>query len=206
VNGAPDVRALIDRCLQAGFRLSLNGEGEVRATLPDTPEAEALLAELRASREAVAAVLRGVPPPGGHLIRLGLDLGFQPRCRFTVREQGDPGTAQRFAQAVADLCRRCPGREAVLMVIVEPEGERVPILWRATVGPEFRRALARLVRDYHLGLGRFGLWAGDESADGHACTSAGVADSPAPGGQDDRRVAPAQRALPLGAEGTRDPG
>ena len=206
MNGAPaagDVRELIDRCLRAGIRLALDKGGEVHATWPDTPEGETLVAELRASREAVAALLKGLPRPGGHLVRLGLALGLRPRCRFTVREQGDHKAAQRFAQAVADLCRRHPGREVVLMVAVEPDGERVPVLWRAAVGPELRRALAELVRDYHLGLGRFGLWNGAESADGHVRTEAGVTDSaaPVPSGQEGRQAAaPLQGALPLGAD------
>ena len=153
-----DVWALIDRCRQAGIRFELDDDGQVHATWPDTPEAAALLTELRAHRDAVAALLAALPRPGGHLVRLGLALGLRPRCRFTVREQGDPGAAQRFAQAVADLCRRHRGSEAVLMVAVELDGERVPILWRAAVGAGVRRALAELVRDYHLGLGPFGLW------------------------------------------------
>ena len=164
MNGAlsADVRALIDRCRQAGIQVALADDGQVHVTWPDTPEAESLLAELRRHRDAVAALLAALPRPGGHLVRLGLALGLRPRCRFTVREQGDPEAAQRFAQAVADLSRRFPGREAVLMTVAEPDGERVPVLWRAAVGAELRRALAELVRDYHLGLGPFGVWRVDD--------------------------------------------
>jgi hypothetical protein len=110
----------------------------------------------------VACYFAGRPRPRGHLVRLGLALGLRPRCRFTVREQGAPEAAQRFAQAVADLCRRHRGSEAVLMVAVELDGERVPVLWRAAVGAGLRRALAELVRDYHLGLGPFGVWRVDD--------------------------------------------
>jgi len=164
VNGAlsADVRALIDRCLQAGIRFDLDDDGLVHVTWPDTPRAESLLAELRRHRDAVGALVAALPRPGGHLLRLGLALGLRPRCRFTVREQGDPEAAQRFAQAVADLCRRHRGSEAVLMVAVELDGERVPVLWRAAVGAKLRRALAELVRDYHLGLGPFGVWRVDD--------------------------------------------
>jgi hypothetical protein len=164
VNGAlsADVRALIDRCRQAGIQVALDDDGQVHVTWPDTPEAESLLAELRRHRDAVAALLAALPRPGGHLVRLGLALGLLPRCRFTVREQSAPEAAQRFAQAVADLCRRHRGSEAVLMVAVEPDGERVPILWRAAVGAGLRRELAELVRDYHLGLGPFGVWRVDD--------------------------------------------
>ncbi|MCL6644812.1 MAG: hypothetical protein K6U88_07520 [Dehalococcoidia bacterium] len=206
MSGAPaagDVRALVDRCRRAGFQVAVDEAGRLRVTWPDTPEAEALLPDLRRRRDAVARYLAGQSARRGHLVRLGLALGLLPRCRFTVREQGDHKMAQRFAQAVADLCCRHQGHEAVLMVADEPDGERVPILWRAAVGPELRRALAELVRDYHLGLGRFGLSAGNESADGQAPPAAGAAGSPAPapGGQDGRQPAPPlQGALPLGAE------
>jgi len=157
-----DVWALIDRCRQAGIQVALDEKGQVHITWPDTPEAESLLAELRRHRDAVGALVAALPRPGGHLLRLGLALGLLPRCRFTVREQGDPMAAERFAQAVADLCRRFPGREAVLMTVAEPDGERVPVLWRAAVGAGLRRALAELVRDYHLGLGPFGVWRVDD--------------------------------------------
>jgi len=157
-----DVWALIDRCRQAGIRFDLDENGQMHITWPDTPEAESLLVELRRHRDAVGALVAALPRPGGHLLRFGLALGLRPRCRFTVREQGDPMAAERFAQAVADLCRRFPGREAVLMTVAEPDGERVPILWRAAVGAGVRRALAELVRDYHLGLGPFGVWRVDD--------------------------------------------
>jgi hypothetical protein len=157
-----DVWALIDRCRQAGIQVALDENGQMHITWPDTPEAESLLAELRRHRDAVGALVAALPRPGGHLLRLGLAIGLLPRCRFTVREQGDPEAAQRFAQAVADLCRRHRGSDAVLMVAVEPDGERVPILWRAAVGAELRRGLAELVRDYHLGLGPFGVWRVDD--------------------------------------------
>jgi len=79
----------------------------------------------------------------GHLLRLAVSLGLRPACRVTVTA-GDLGALYEFLWQVGQLVIRHPGRQAVLIRTVYPDGIE-PLFFRASVTREFRLTLARLV-------------------------------------------------------------
>lgn len=92
-------------------------------------------------RSTVAASMRA--RTRGHLLRLGIGLGLRPFCRATVAA-GDLGALYEFLWQVGQLAVEHPGRQAVLIRTVYPDGVE-PIFFRASTTREFRRSLARLV-------------------------------------------------------------
>ncbi|PFG75148.1 hypothetical protein A9A59_2414 [Tepidiforma thermophila] len=141
---------LLERCYGAGLKVSLADGQKLNVSVPDTPEAELLLEELRAHKQEVIDCLRTLPPPGGHLLRLAVELGLQPRCRCTLR----PRTAEEAASAVGavtELCSRNPGRDSVLVKVVRPDGSTEHHVLRAHADRGVRKAMAMIVRDCNLG-------------------------------------------------------
>jgi len=148
------MRGLLERCYRAGLKISLVDGQKLKVRVPDTPEAELLLEELRAHKQEVINYYLSTPSPqGGHVARLAVDPELRRYCHCTLRPQ--PGQdVSRTLEEIVDLCERNPGREPVLVDFIHPDGSIQRKNLQAHADRGERKVLARIVRDCNLGAAR----------------------------------------------------
>jgi hypothetical protein len=144
------VKELLERCYRAGLKVSISDAGNLKVSLPDTPEAESLLEELRAHKQEVINYLSTSSLQGGHLARLAVEPELRRYCHCTLRPRIGQDVS-RTLEEIVDLCERNPGREPVLVDVFHPDGSTQQINLQAHADRGVRKVLAMIVLDCNLG-------------------------------------------------------
>lgn len=97
----------------------------------------------RGGLRALPAAAR--PRPLSRLAVEAIAMGGRPAMRITLRETEDAWADIGLLRSIADVVHAYPGDDLVLLTVVDRQGRRCRLAWRAAVSKPMRMAVALLL-------------------------------------------------------------